>query len=648
MTSQIITQGMSAADLDKLDLIADIQFNEPLGSAAINRKFFGVMPEGIYRGFKAAPAGGLTVVVGQDSVNVAVVNVDGFMINVHSLRPIVLDIPVGREVYAIIEANYAIGRRTTQTDINASIKAADLRIINPNELRKNHVIVFTANLPEGTTEIKPEHILTEKRQNASILDDVTDELRKVIYGILETISKKDPFPQYATKDSPALTGKPTSPTPTTDAKGDEIATAKFVLSSIAALVGAAPDVMDTLQEISAALNNNPNFANEIIFQLSGKLSKAECGADIPDKAKFLENLGIKELLEELKKNSGAPILSRDWVPLRTAMWKGYAAADGQLIENGRALYPDAWAAIEGGQVPVCSEAEWLANPSKRGCYTVGDGKTNFRVPDYNGKSAGALGAVVFRGDGKNAAPAGDVQGDAIRNITGSHMHCRIDSMDSATGAFARSDDLAWNGWVTQPVATNPARNMSFDASLVVPTAEENRMVNVAGCWAIRLFGAVQNTGSADAAALATAIAGLSSRAATLDGRVAALEVRKLTCLVNAVGTGAPHETVVAQLPTSVAINSRYVLPNPFGINTPVICRAEILLNGVWTDPSFIFNSLAGGYGTMATYVQGIGVVVQTGNIAVCCDSVHSGNGAGVGDFDLASARCRVFVQKMEV
>ncbi|WP_392430778.1 phage tail protein [Edwardsiella piscicida] len=71
-------------------------------------------------------------------------------------------------------------------------------------------------------------------------------------------------------DSPAFTGVPTTPTPQTAASGLEIANAAFVAAKIAALVGSAPGVLDTLQEIAAALNNNPDFANEMIRQLAGK------------------------------------------------------------------------------------------------------------------------------------------------------------------------------------------------------------------------------------------------------------------------------------------------------------------------------------------------------------------------------------------
>lgn len=297
MTSQIITQGMSAADLDKLDLIADIQFNEPLGSAAINRKFFGLFPEGVYRGFNAVPAGGLTVSLCDDPVNVAVINVDGFMINVHSLRPIKLEIPVGREVYAILEANYAIGRRTTQTDINASIKAADLRIINPNELRKNHVIVFSVNLPLGTTEIKQEHIKTDKRQQSTALDDTAV---RILQELDKHIKNANPHPQYALLDSPAFTGSPTTTALAKTARGNEVANAGFVHSLIDELKGSAPELLDALDEVAKALGNDPNFAATMLKKLSEKMSKEANGSDIPDKAKFLDNLGLAAIIQLAK------------------------------------------------------------------------------------------------------------------------------------------------------------------------------------------------------------------------------------------------------------------------------------------------------------------------------------------------------------
>ena len=149
----------------------------------------------------------------------------------------------------------------------------------------------------------------------------------------------------------------------------------------------------------------------------------------------------------------------------------------------------------------------------------------------------------------------------------------------------------------------------------------------------------------DALAVASGeIPAINDRLVVVEGKVATLEQRKSTCLVNAVGTGAPHETVVTQLPANIAINNRYVLPNPFGNNTPVICIAEVFANNKWADSGFVYSG--GGYGTMASYVQGEGIVVQTGGIAVSMTSRDSGSGHGTGS-TITSAPCRVFVRKLE-
>lgn len=142
------------------------------------------------------------------------------------------------------------------------------------------------------------------------------------------------------------------------------------------------------------------------------------------------------------------------------------------------------------------------------------------------------------------------------------------------------------------------------------------------------------------------ISAINDRLVVVEGKVATLEQRKSTCLVNAAGTGAPHETVVTQLPVNIAINTRYVLPNPFGNNTPVICWAEIFVGGVWAETGFIYSSPGGGYGVAANYVQGSGVVVQTGGAKLATKSSDAGGGHGI-TVEVSSAPCRVFVRKLE-
>ncbi|MCR6675341.1 prophage tail fiber N-terminal domain-containing protein [Escherichia marmotae] len=70
--------------------------------------------------------------------------------------------------------------------------------------------------------------------------------------------------------SPALTGTPTTPTPPDDAAGTEIANAAFVRKLLAALVDSSPETLDTLNELAAALGNDPNFATTVTKALAGK------------------------------------------------------------------------------------------------------------------------------------------------------------------------------------------------------------------------------------------------------------------------------------------------------------------------------------------------------------------------------------------
>ncbi|ELG8259745.1 TPA: shikimate transporter [Escherichia coli] len=71
-------------------------------------------------------------------------------------------------------------------------------------------------------------------------------------------------------NSPALTGTPSTPTPPDDAAGNEIANAEFVRKLLAALVGSSPEALDTLNELAAALGNDPNFATTVTKTLAGK------------------------------------------------------------------------------------------------------------------------------------------------------------------------------------------------------------------------------------------------------------------------------------------------------------------------------------------------------------------------------------------
>ncbi|KEK85035.1 tail fiber domain protein [Escherichia coli 4-203-08_S1_C2] len=97
--------------------------------------------------------------------------------------------------------------------------------------------------------------------------------------------------------SPALTGTPTAPTAAQSVNNTQIATTAFVKSAIAAMVGSAPAALDTLNELAAALGNDPNFATTMLNALAGKqpLDNTLTNLSGKDVAGLLAYLGLGEL-----------------------------------------------------------------------------------------------------------------------------------------------------------------------------------------------------------------------------------------------------------------------------------------------------------------------------------------------------------------
>ena len=96
--------------------------------------------------------------------------------------------------------------------------------------------------------------------------------------------------------SPALTGTPTAPTAAQSVNNTQIATTAFVKSAIAAMVGSAPAALDTLNELAAALGNDPNFATTMLNALAGKqpLDNTLTNLSGKDVAGLLTYLGLGE------------------------------------------------------------------------------------------------------------------------------------------------------------------------------------------------------------------------------------------------------------------------------------------------------------------------------------------------------------------
>ena len=90
---------------------------------------------------------------------------------------------------------------------------------------------------------------------------------KAVKAVMDETNKKAPL------NNPALTGTPTTPTARQGTNNTQIASTAFVMAAIAALVDSSPDALNTLNELAAALGNDPNFATTMTNALAGKQPK---------------------------------------------------------------------------------------------------------------------------------------------------------------------------------------------------------------------------------------------------------------------------------------------------------------------------------------------------------------------------------------
>lgn len=143
------------------------------------------------------------------------------------------------------------------------------------------------------------------------------------------------------------------PTPAPSANDGQYATTEFVKAALAALVASSPAALDTLNELAAALGNDPNFATTMTNALAGKAPKATT----------LAGYGIVDGATKTDVNHAAPAGAVAFFAM-SAEPVGWLRADGAIVS--RTIYSALFAAI-----------------GTR--FGAGDGATTFKLPDLRGE-----------------------------------------------------------------------------------------------------------------------------------------------------------------------------------------------------------------------------------------------------------------------
>lgn len=305
---------------------------------------------------------------------------------------------------------------------------------------------------------------------------------------------------------------------------------------------------------------------------------------------------------------------------RSSIDSGCIPCDGQVLQY--ADNPVVCQAVWDGKQNAVLQENWAAN---KNCWGRGDGATWVQVPNLN-MADGTEKPFYMRGGPESLN--GTWVGDAIRNISGDFYTVFGNIFNGSLYQKQRDGNgLQLSG------SSNSYGFVGLDASRQVPTADENRVKTAYGVWVVRVFTGVSNTGAIDAPQLATQLGVVDAALQTLDSQLG------LTIVYPNGGTEAT--------PATVALNTQYVMANPFP-GHHVMCKAEVTTPaGIWVSTGWIFSG--GGRGFSAE-MRGVSQIVATvGSTFIAASSALEGGGSyATGDVPvIATAKTRVKVWKVK-
>ena len=251
-------------------LLADVQYFELYSSSALNRKLKNIVLPGFYCGFEPVPGTGLSVRItseNSEGKGAASVDVNNVQISVQQIEDVTVSVKAGATNIIVLEANFEHGVKTTQVDSASSVSAARIFARTDNAIGQNQIELCRVIVPGGATAVTKEMIVLKYRVNRAVGVEFSNEIssteeRKAATP-LAVKTLHDLVDTKAPLNSPHLSGTPTVPTASQGTNSTQIANTAFVKAAITALINGAPGTLDTLKEIAAAINNDPNYSTTI-------------------------------------------------------------------------------------------------------------------------------------------------------------------------------------------------------------------------------------------------------------------------------------------------------------------------------------------------------------------------------------------------
>jgi hypothetical protein len=165
-----------------------------------------------------------------------------------------------------------VGTTNTQSLSNKTISYVD-----------NTITVQVANVSDLTAsaaELNTLDGITASTAELNLLDGVTATTTELNYVDGVTSGIQGQLDDKAPLASPSLTGTPTAPTAAPGTNSTQIATTAYADAAVAALVDGAPALLDTLNELAAAINDDETFATTVAGLVADKQDTLTAGSNI--------------------------------------------------------------------------------------------------------------------------------------------------------------------------------------------------------------------------------------------------------------------------------------------------------------------------------------------------------------------------------
>lgn len=351
--------------------------------------------------------------------------------------------------------------------------------------------------------------------------------------------------------------------------------------------------------------------------------------------------GVKAMVDRIR---GLPIFYRgihDGTRAGLLRLFGGMATPDDGLEISALTHPEVVKGVLRGDVASCTEAEWLADPYKRGMWSRGtaylDGQGNpqgwVRTSDRNGVyDENSLPAPFWRGGAD--AKVGSIGKDTMRNLFGEAGQVLAGengfSNPSPSGVLKKSSRQI-HGATSSGTTSRSYSTLIFDASDALPEGHVTDSVNGEFApW--HIFG-VSYT--------------ITSNGVVNEAAINAAEVMGEVFLLQGAVNDISAVAVLEPTGGAISVGATVEWANPFPGHI-VNMRVFLQVDGKWCETKWGDANISSGHGVSALQRWGGGddiIVLRAGSSSLMNNTAYLANSAGRTTALTAATPCKVYVEK---